>query len=101
MKALGYITATILVSVYSTLLNGWGLTKLWAWFIVTTFGLKPLPIAAAIGVSLVASYLTHQLITSKEASEKSYGQVITEGFIWTTFKVVFALVGGFIVKAWM
>lgn len=34
------------------------LTKLWAWFVVTTFGVASLSFVQAIGVSLVVGYVT-------------------------------------------
>jgi uncharacterized membrane protein len=34
---------------------------LWAWFIVTTFGLPVISIPVAIGISVIASLLTHRV----------------------------------------
>lgn len=44
--------------VYGAMMNGWALSKLWSWFIVSTFALPALTIPAAIGVALVVNYLT-------------------------------------------
>jgi hypothetical protein len=40
--------------------SGFVLSILWGWFAVPAFGLPPLSIPAAIGVSMIASYLTYQ-----------------------------------------
>lgn len=44
----------------TAILQGWVLSKLWAWFIVSTFSLPQLGIGTAIGLSLVVRYLTYQ-----------------------------------------
>lgn len=49
-----------LVMLPLVLLEGWVLTKLWAWFVVPVFGLPSLGILAAAGIALVAGLLTHQ-----------------------------------------
>lgn len=41
-------------------LRGFVAAKLWLWFVVPTFGVAPLPIAAAFGLALLVGYLTHQ-----------------------------------------
>lgn len=57
----------------SAILNGFVLTKLWAWFIVPQFGLVALRIPFAIGISLVVGFLTHQTDTNKEENKSSFG----------------------------
>ena len=42
------------------LLNRWILSLLWKWFMVTTFGLNPLTIAQAVGVSIIVGFLTRE-----------------------------------------
>lgn len=42
------------------ILRGYVLVELWSWFIVPTFGLRPLTFAQALGVSLVVAFLTHE-----------------------------------------
>lgn len=37
------------------------LTVLWRWFVMPQFGLAPLGVNSAIGISLVVEYLTHQV----------------------------------------
>lgn len=58
----------------SAILNGWILTKLWLWFIVPLFDLGPLRIPYAIGLSIVVSFLTHQIDTTKSENKMSAGQ---------------------------
>ena len=39
-------------------LNGWVLTKLWAWFVVTGFDAKPIGITTAMGLALLFNFTT-------------------------------------------
>lgn len=55
----------VLLVPISSIWRGYVLTVLWEWFVVPTFGLHPLAIAPAIGLSLVVSYLTHQSDAAK------------------------------------
>lgn len=64
MKILGYvlfipIVLALFVAVVfgGAVLNGWVLSMLWVWFIVP-FGVFPLSIAHAVGLSLVIRFLT-------------------------------------------
>ena len=57
---------SILVTAGLALWDGFVLMKLWAWFIVPLFHLPALTIAAAIGLGLIASFLTHQMRPDNE-----------------------------------
>ncbi len=50
----------ILVILAGQLLRGYVVFKLWGWFCVPALGLPPIGIAAAIGITLLVSYLTVQ-----------------------------------------
>lgn len=43
------------------ILNGYTLSVLWSWFIVTKFGLPPLAIAEALGLAIVVGYFTSNI----------------------------------------
>lgn len=99
MKIIGYISTTIVIMVYAAMMNGWALSKLWSWFIVTTFGLPALTIPAAIGLAMVVSYLTTKLDDKK--SEDKYWETLVKGAVIATIKPLFALGFGAIVKLWL
>lgn len=48
-----------------TLLNGWALSVLWAWFVVGLFDLPSLSLGNAIGLSMVISFMTRQYMESQ------------------------------------
>jgi hypothetical protein len=99
MQAIGYITVTALAIVYGQTLNGWTLCILWAWFIVPTFACVGLSIPAAIGISLVVSYLTTKIERKKE--QPPFGEMLLEGIITSTIKPVMALMFGYVVQCFM
>lgn len=99
MKVIGYIATTIILMVYSTLLDGWAIAKLWAWFIVPTFSLQALTIAQAIGFALVVSYLTHQIQPTEKDDE--FWVTLLRGVLNGTFKPLLSLLFGAVVRMWM
>lgn len=58
-SAVGCLVMLALMPV-SWSLRGLVLTKLWLWFMVPTFGLRPLSVGAALGLSCIVSYLAYQ-----------------------------------------
>ena len=97
MKIIGYIASTIIISTYSTLLSGWAITKLWAWFMVTTFGLPHLTIPAAIGLALMVGYFQ----TLPKRDDEKYWETLIKGVIIGTLKPLFYVGMGAIIKAWL
>lgn len=83
--------------VIAPILNGWALTKLWAWFIVPTFGVPQLHLAAAIGLAMTVAYLTHQNIKGAQRTKEENYWLIASVVTRPLLVVLFAL----IVKQWM
>lgn len=79
--------------------SGFALSNLWAWFVVSTFGVPPLSIPAAIGLSLIISYLTRQK-TSIDKSKETI-ELIIESVMWMAFRPAAALGIGWIVLQWI
>lgn len=97
MKILGYIFAFIIVCIISALFNGYALSKLWEWFMVSAFGVPSLTVGAAIGVSMVVSFLTHQV--SPNDKSEDFGELLAKGIVMAILKPSVALVLGAILKA--
>jgi len=51
--------------------NGFVFMKLWLWFIVPIFDLKPLTIAMAIGITLVFNFVTMKIDSTKESTAET------------------------------
>ena len=77
---LGAIAMAATAFVVAWLLNGWVLTILWGWFIVPTFGLRPLGFIPALGVALVVGYLTRQFV-DVEAPKRTTGERWARAFV--------------------
>lgn len=99
MKIIGYVTSFIVVIVFASIWSGYALSVLWAWFIVPTFDLPLLSIPAAIGVSMIVSYMTHQTIPSDK--DESFFEKIIKGILEAMLKPAFTLGFGWIVKSWL
>jgi hypothetical protein len=59
MKQVGYFVTGILVLALLAMWQGFVLCKLWAWFVVDAFGVSPITITTAIGLSLIVGHLRH------------------------------------------
>jgi hypothetical protein len=69
------VTAAILslmlmiAAIPMALLRAFVLTKLWLWYLVPGFGLAPLTLGYAYGLSLIAGYLTFQFHKSTDKDD--------------------------------
>ena len=83
--------------IVSVLLEAWALTKLWGWFVVTTFGAPSIGIAAAIGLSCLIN-LTHPVSSNqKDDGETNWARV----FGLTILRPLFAVFFGWIAYQFM
>src|SRR4051812_10507247 len=100
MKIIGYITVTIVLTIYGTLMNGWALSQLWSWFIVKTFELPALTIPEAIGICLVVRFMTSQFDGKNCKNDEYLLSLIKSAFI-STLKPLVSLGMGAIVRLWL
>lgn len=99
MEKIGYLVITLISSAYTSMLGGWGLTVLWDWFIVTTFGLPSLTIPAAIGLALISGFLTHQHKLESEETDQAEQALVR--IIFVTLYVFISLGLGWVVNLFM
>lgn len=59
------VLAVVLLNVLSSIILAFVLTKLWGWFVVP-LGMKPIGMVEALGVSLVATFLTYTYVSNDE-----------------------------------
>jgi hypothetical protein len=85
METIGKFFTGVFLLFLSAIISGFILTKLWAWFIVSTFNQDPLRLVEAIGLGIVVSYLTTTVKYDEE--EKEFSDIIVQWF----FKVFYAL----------
>jgi hypothetical protein len=66
------------LTVYSYLVNGYVLSMLWGWFIVTTFHLQPLTIVESIGLAMVVGFLTSRPVYKTEEDKRTTTQKVSD-----------------------
>ena len=86
---------------FTALLNGYALSMLWQWFVVSTFEARPIGILPAIGIAMVAGFLTKQYNSSDPDPSKSHSTRMAELIAYTVLNPLFALVFGWIVHSLM
>lgn len=99
-ESLGKVALAVLNLAYSIgcmIISGYVLSILWAWFIVSAFGLPVLTIPVAIGVMLVVSYLTKQADFNNSDREDYQMRVNVVMIV----KPLAALVVGWVIKFFM
>lgn len=89
------IIGVIFIAIISTIFNGFALSQLWSWFVVTTFGLQAITIPQAIGISMVIGFLTGNSTTDNDKSDST--EKIIKAIVTAIFKPVFALIFGYII----
>jgi len=58
---------------FAYVVNGWALSILWRWFVVSTLNLPSLSIPAAIGIAIIAGYLTEKGYEDEDSKNRSEG----------------------------
>lgn len=70
MKNLGKITSIILFLIINPIIIGFVFSKLWSWFIVPVFQIKPLRIIDAIGIIVIIGFL--RVVEEKKLTKDNY-----------------------------
>lgn len=58
LHKLGWLSALLFVVIAGRIMQGFALSTLWGWFMVSTFGVPHLPIPHAIGVAIAVGLIT-------------------------------------------
>lgn len=102
MEALAIVFAgfagVVAVVVIASLMRGWALSVLWGWFLVP-LGAPGLNIPTAIGISLVVSFLTHQV--HDDAKERTFSERMARVFSAAIFTPLLGVFIGWIVKQFL
>lgn len=102
MKIIGIITSFTILTFLSAIWSGFVLCKLWAWFIIPTFGLPALSVGVAIGIALLINYLTAQpLSNSKQDNGKSASEKLWEAILVPLLRPAISLLFGWIVTLFL
>ena len=85
------IPAVVIMVLPVALWRGFVLTKLWAWFIVPTFGLPMLTMIPAIGLSLVVGMFIPYNKT-EDSKEYAWDNYLTNGFLLPAIALIFGYI---------
>lgn len=86
----------------SAALNGYVISVLWGWFIVTTFGARPLGLLPAMGLAIFTGKLTSHLAQLDFAPKaKSAGELLAVGAFASVVRAAIYLGMGWCVHALM
>lgn len=96
MKALGCVFVFLITAPATATWRGYVLSILWRWFIVPTFRWPELSVPVAIGISIVAAYLTHQY-DAYEKPDSTMGERFATHLTVAILKPAFALLSGWII----
>lgn len=93
---LGVMTPVILLIwiVPAVLLRAWVLTALWAWYVMPGFGVSPLHMSIAFGLSVLIA-LAIPRSTGKD--DKGAWQIITASFVNPLMSLLMGWIGSFFV----
>lgn len=83
----------------SLLVYGYVLSHLWDWFVVPLFGLPALGMAAAIGLSMVTTYMSSGRRNGREIEQKLTGMAYFNNYVSYHLCLPFFLLGvGYLVQ---
>lgn len=69
LAAVGAMLVFAAITAANIALDAFVLVKLWAWFVVPTFGLPALSMKVAAGLSVAVALLTHQSMPQRDTNK--------------------------------
>lgn len=97
MENIGKFVVSLAIVIFGVVYGGWVLCLLWAWFIVPVFGMPALTVAHAVGLKLVAGYLTASF-SEKETQTMPFWKQLAKSLGMKIAWGLLALLTGLIVK---
>lgn len=87
------VVGIVALSAVAILVRGLVISQLWSWFVTIHFGLAPISIPEALGISLMLGFVTSAVDTSKsEGFASKLGFSISYSLaMWATGWLIFAL----------
>lgn len=89
----------LVITAIGSIVGGWVLSVLWAWFIAPFFGLPAISIAQACGVSLVIGLMTKEGYSKN--NDQGVSEMIAAGISNAVFVPLFSLGIGWVFKLFL
>ena len=93
LSCLGLLLIVSVTIVVGSIVGGWVLSILWYWFISRPFGLIPLSIPHAIGISMVVGMMTAKINQSSATQNKNTSDVIALLLSTVTTPLLYLFIG--------
>lgn len=88
----------VAVSFVSSIWNGYVLSILWGWFIVSALKVQPISIALAIGIAMTVKFMTYQYNGNDENGSMKSAMKAT---VFAIAYPLLALVAGYVVHSFV
>lgn len=85
---LGVVAYTLLLIIGRMLWRAFVGTKLWLWFVVPQFGLAPLPIAIAIGLSILSGLYSRHDWPEKKEDKNANWKILAKSFLFPALSLL-------------
>lgn len=95
----GIVVLGVVLIIAGTLLSGWALSVMWAWYVVPVFELPVLGIKNAILLATLIGYFTPTELY-KDAENKTENQKILNGIAAILFKPIFYVAWFWVIINW-
>lgn len=96
MKTLLQIALLLVITLLSAAYFGYAIAVLWGWFVVPTFGLTPLSIPVAYGISILARMCIFDATITRVGQDDKIPEVIIKSITFGIMIPSFALGFGYV-----
>ncbi|WP_319228437.1 hypothetical protein [Draconibacterium orientale] len=102
MKRFNEVSMVCILLVFASVVNGFVVMKLWGWFIVPAFEIRPLHMVEAIGIMLFVRFAENRLaVRKKENEDRSFLVILQENIFLVIFFGAFTLLIGWIISLFL
>lgn len=99
MENFGKFMTVVLAMIISPIINGFVFSKLWLWFIVSTFQMQPLRVVESIGILFLISFIS--IKRNKETDNDKFWETFATNMVFTVCIAGFALLSGWVVTLFL
>lgn len=99
MQKFNEVSMVCILLVFTSVVNGFVIMKLWGWFIVLAFNARPLQMVEAIGLMLFVRFAENRLaVRRNEKEDRSFLAILQENIFMVIYFAAFALLFGWIIN---
>ena len=92
--------ASLLLRPFAVALNAWMMMTLWGWFVVPTFGARPLTLPQAAGLAVLAGWFFSRYQDTRK-DERRPAEIFFYGLLHLAVVTVFTLATAWVIRWFM